>query len=82
MVSFIRPPADDRLQMLSELLKTAFRLHCTGESLDGRGPWEVVCEVQGRLAALSGAAAGPVSEDRLLCFLEAPPARVAPRAAA
>jgi hypothetical protein len=80
VASLYRPPADDRLQMLSQLLKTAFRLHCTGETLGDRGPWELVREVQERLAEMAGSPGLLMSEERLAAYFDAAPVFV--RAAA
>jgi hypothetical protein len=73
VVSLYRPSADDRLQILSQLLKTAFRLHCTGETLGDRGPWQLVREVQERLTELSGSPGVVMSEEHQLDFLRQAP---------
>lgn len=62
--------APETLHMLSVVLKTAFRTHCTGETVAGKGPWQLVQEVQARLAALSRGTGTLVSEERLVRYLE------------
>ncbi len=60
---------DDTLRMLNVVLKTAFRLHCTGETVCGKGPWQLVKDVQHKLQELCRRPAGMVSEDRLARYL-------------
>jgi hypothetical protein len=60
---------DDTLRMLNEVLKTAFRLHCTGETVCGKGPWQLVRDVQHKLQELSRRPAGMVSEERVTRFV-------------
>ncbi len=60
---------DDTLRMLNVVLKTAFRLHCTGETVCGMGPWQLVRDVQHKLQELSRRPAGMVSEERLARYV-------------
>jgi hypothetical protein len=66
----LRPAADETLLLLSAVLKTAFRLHCTGESISGKGPWQLVGDVQRKLVALSAGREGVLSEVLLTRFIE------------
>jgi hypothetical protein len=60
----------DTLHMLSVLLKAAFRMHCTGESVAGKTAWQLVHDVQGKLADLSQCPGTVVSEERLAEYIE------------
>jgi len=60
----------ETLHMLNVVLKTAFRLHCTGETVCGKGPWQLVRDVQHKLRELSRRPAAVVSEARLARYVE------------
>jgi hypothetical protein len=60
---------DETLHMLNVVLKTAFRMHCTGETVCGKGPWQLVRDVQQKLLELSRRPVGIVSEERLACYV-------------
>lgn len=60
----------ETLHMLSVVLRTAFRTHCTGETVCAQSPWQLVQTVQEELAALSRESDSAVSEERLIRFLE------------
>jgi len=64
------PVSCETLQMLSAVLQAAFRVHCTGDTVDGMGSWELVRQVQQKLTEL-GQGQVAVSEERLAQFLEA-----------
>jgi hypothetical protein len=57
------------LQMLGVALQAAFRMHCTGEIVGGKNAWQLVHDVQRKLADLSHCQASPVSEERLQDFV-------------
>src|SRR5262249_17066688 len=61
--------ADETLHMLNVVLKTAFRRHCPGETVCGKGPWQLVRDVQQKLLALSHRPARVVSEERLAHYV-------------
>ncbi len=61
----------ETLHLLGVVLKTAFRTYCTGETVGRRGAWQLVQQVQRKLAELSRHPAGLVSEERLARFVEA-----------
>jgi hypothetical protein len=66
----------ETLLMLSAVLRTAFRLHCTGETVAGHGPWQLIAGVQNKLAELGPGTGVPISEERLARYVEdalAPP---------
>jgi len=58
------------LHLLSAVLQSAFRSHCTGEDVGDRRPWRLVGAVQKKLLELSREHALPVPEERLLAFIE------------
>ena len=60
----------ETLLMLSAVLKTAFRLHCTGEAACGKGPWQLVEDVERKLLELSQEPATVISEGRLARYVE------------
>jgi hypothetical protein len=60
---------DATLHMLNVVLKTAFRLHCTGETVCGKGPWQLVRDVQQKLLQLSRRPLGVISEERLTRYV-------------
>jgi hypothetical protein len=60
---------DETLHMLNVVLKTAFRMHCTGETVCGKGPWQLVRDVQQKLLELSRRPVGIVSEERLTRYV-------------
>jgi len=63
------PVPSETLHLLSTVLQTAFRLHCTGDTVGGKGPWELVREVQQKLGELAQDQTA-VSEERLARFIE------------
>jgi hypothetical protein len=60
----------ETLHMLGAVLKTAFRMHCTGETVCSKNPWQLVHEVQEKLTALSPELESVVSEQRLVRYIE------------
>ena len=63
------PVPNETLHLLSTVLQTAFRLHCTGDTVGGKGPWELVREVQQKLGELAQDQTA-VSEERLARFVQ------------
>lgn len=61
----------ETLHMLGAVLKTAFRMHCTGEFACGKAPWQLVQDVERKLVALSQEPATAISESRLARYVEA-----------
>jgi hypothetical protein len=60
----------ETLHMLSAVLKIAFRMHCTGETVCAKSPWQLVQDVQEKLMALSQESESAVSEERLIRYIE------------
>ena len=56
--------------MLGVVLKAAFRMHCTGETMGGKGAWQVVADVQRKLVDLSRSPGALVSEERLADYVD------------
>jgi hypothetical protein len=61
---------NDTLHMLGAALKTAFRMHCTGETVGGKTAWQIVNDVQRKLADLAPSSGRLVSEDCLAEYVE------------
>ncbi|MFN4259505.1 MAG: hypothetical protein ACK4RK_09400 [Gemmataceae bacterium] len=64
---------NETLRMLGALLHTAFRLHCTGETLGDRNAWELVREARQKLHELAPPVPTAISEEQLTRFLASPP---------
>jgi len=60
---------NETLHMLSLVLKTAFRMHCTGETVCDQRPWQLVEGVRRKLVELSQELESVVSEDKLAGFV-------------
>src|SRR5205807_3362003 len=66
-----RPAANhETLHMLGLVLKAAFRMHCTGETVCDRSPWQLIRDVQHKLLELSRESEAAVSEERLVRYIE------------
>jgi hypothetical protein len=62
--------SQETLHMFGVVLKAAFRMHCTGETVAGKTAWQLVHDVQLKLEDLSQCPASPVSDERLAAYVE------------
>jgi hypothetical protein len=67
----VMPVRAETLATLANVLQAAFRMHCTGETLAGRAPWQLVCDVQQKLRELCPGPPALISDERLADYIEA-----------